>query len=218
MSRSLVPLLSALALVAFAGPARADDTADAIAASQGLLEDAHVVTGLVLESLDTLEAVAGDPATRAEVAKALEAYRKTKPGDLAAIQGFTPQLAALARDVQKNGFKPHPVTGADAQALQTALVKANAAALIAASEATRAASLGQKAAGLIMANPFGAMSLKPLADNAGLVAGLAGTQASVLGETSKALEQVATQSSISIPSTQEVQALVQQLAPAVMGH
>jgi hypothetical protein len=216
MSRHAAPLLAAaLFVTALAGPARADETADAIAASQGLVKDAHAVTGLVLESLDALEAVAGDAATRDKVAKALAAYKAAKADDVNAVKSFGPLLAEIAGSLDKGGFKPHALTGADAAALKTALLKINAAGIIATSEAERAAALGQKAAGLMMANPFGAMSLKPIADNATAIGGLASPQADAVKQAAEALGQLAKESKLPTPSLEDAKALVKKVAPGV---
>ncbi|MDB5095853.1 MAG: hypothetical protein JWM80_274 [Cyanobacteria bacterium RYN_339] len=216
MFRHAAPMLAAaLFVTALAGPARADETSDAIAASQGLVKDAHAVTGLVLESLDALEAVAGDAETRAKVAKVLAEYKKANANDANAVKSFGPQLADLAAAVDKAGFKSHPLSGKDAAALKTALLKINAAGIIAASTGGRAAELGQKASSLMMANPFGAMGLKPIADNAMAIGSLAAPQVDAVKQASEALGQLATESKMPMPSLDEAKAMVKQLAPGV---
>jgi hypothetical protein len=216
MSRHAAPLLAAaLVLTALAGPARADDTADAIAASQGLVKDAHAVTGLVLEALEALESVAGDDATRAKVAAALTAYKAAKADDTNAVKAFGPQLADLAAAIDKGGMKPHALSQKDAAALKTAMLKINAAGIIAGSEASRAAALGQKASSLMMANPFGAMGLKPIADNAMAIGSLAAPQVDAVKQASEALGELAKAGKVAMPTMEEAKAMVKQVAPGV---
>lgn len=216
MFRHAAPILAAaLFVTALSGPARADDTSDAIAASQGLMKDAHTVTGLVLESLEALESVAGDAATKDKVTKALAAFKAAKADDANAVKSFGPVLSELAGSIDKAGFKPHKLSAADVTALKTAMLKINAASLIATSEGSRAAELGQKAASLIMANPFGAMGLKPIADNAAVVTSLAASQANAVKQATEALGVVAKSSQLPIPSLDEAKALVKQVAPGV---
>jgi hypothetical protein len=216
MFRHAAPILAAaLFVTALAGPARADDTADAIAASQGLVKDAHTVTGLVLESLQALESVAGDAASKDKVAKAMAAFKAAKADDANAVKSFGPILADLAGSIDKAGFQPHKLSAADITALKTAMLKINAAGLIATSEGSRAAELGQKAASLIMANPFGAMGLKPIADNAAVVTSLVAPQVDAVKQATEALGAVAKDSKLPVPSIEEAKALVKQVAPNV---
>jgi len=66
-----------------------------------------------------------------------------------------------------------------------------------------------------MANPFGAMGLKPIADNAAIVTSLVGPQADALKQSTEALGKVAAESKLAAPSMDEIKAMVKQVAPNV---